>query len=187
MIARLSLVSTLLVSSSVLSMQNDYIEIPLDNMGTTANAHCITSLDHWKEFASKSESLGDYEVLPQAVAEFQQKHEIKTNLPLLPEAIRVWSDIKNSQEYAQGYKVAVLRIHALLRGENDIQPHAELSDLKDVFLKKSYEQLALIKKNILVMQQDKEKIRKWALGLSAAVTVVLVVFILEFVHLVGKK
>ncbi len=92
------------------------IDIGLDDLGSrsenTSKANCISSLKHWKEFVKKNTSLDDYEVLPLAVAEFQQEYEIKTDLPLLPEAIQAWTNIQKSNHYKQ----EVLRINVLLRG-----------------------------------------------------------------------
>ncbi len=172
----------LLVSSSVLGMEPEHeiIHIGLHNVATTDTTSYITSLQSWQEFAKDHESVDEHAVLPQAIAEFQQKHEIKTDLAILPEAIQVWSHMKDSGKYSEGYKAEVLRIHALLRGyPKDIRPHRELADLKDVFLKKSYEQLELKKQSVTTVQNNFVMMRQWGIGLPVLAAVLFAALLLE--------
>lgn len=154
MIARLSLISMLLVSSSMFSMETEYesIAIELNELDsqpdTTSNAHCISSLQHWREFARNNASLDDYEVLPKAVAEFKQLYEIKRDLPVSPEAVIIWERHQRSPQYAQ----EVSRIDAYLRSSSDTRANVELNELKNFLIKKVYEQSDVNGQKIIIEQ-----------------------------------
>jgi hypothetical protein len=147
----------------------------------------ITSLDDWNEFALDHESLDGYDVLPQAVAEFQHTHEITSNISLLPEAIEAWSYIKNSKTDAAEYNSEVLRIHGLLRSSSkDYWSKTDLlANIKNFFIKQNYEQLNRLERSITVTENTVDCVRKWAIGLYGSFVILTFVFIIEFSSLIS--
>lgn len=180
MIVRISIISLFLVSSSLVSMEYvldtkpDYTEIELSE--TTHNTRSITSLQSWQAFAKHNELLGDYAVSPTAVAQFQQKYEIKSDLPVLQEVIDIWSREQWSTEYA----TEVARMHACLRyGREDISDKPELLALKNMCLKKAYAQWAKTEQEATNKQVGAVQRRNCGIGLTALGGLLLVAWILE--------
>jgi len=187
MIVRVSIISLLLVSSPVFSMENvldnksEYQSIDLSE--TTGNTNCITSLQSWKAFAQENECLDDYEVSPQAVAEFQHNYEIKTDLPILPEAITVWSSV----QWTKGYTLEVARMHTFLRSGKDVQDKAELTELKNLCIKKAYMQLAKNKQVLTSQQKSFECKRQCGIVMPVIAGVIFIAWILEMAFLLPIK
>ena len=160
---------------SVLDVKSEYESIDLsETMGKT---NCITSLQAWEAFAEKNKWLGDYEVLPKAVAEFQQRHEINTHLPVLPEVIAVWKTI----QYSLAYKQEVWRIHTLLSGGVDTQRNAELKKLQNICLKKAYEQLE--KRRLSSEQKSSVASCRCGIAVPIVAGILVMVMILEVFYL----
>ena len=141
---------------------------------TTGKTNCISSLQSWKDFAKQHTLLDGYEVLPQAVAEFQQAYEIKSNFPISQAAIDAWLAIQNMPEY----QAEVLRMHTWLVYGNDtykdtMHKNNELVNLKNFCIKKAYEQLSDKEKRIRDLDYERMKIQKWALGSSVSALVFL--------------
>ena len=183
---RLSVLSIFLVSSPMLGMEYHKIEDTLIevNLQSVENEcieldNVITSLQSWQEFAKNNESLDGYDVLPQAVAEFQQRYEIETCHTVLPEVIEAWQNIKNSE----AYNLKVLDMHAFIRGGKDNRTNTELAKLKNIYLNKCYHKLGNME--IALMVEQGGLLTKRLLGIfSCSVTVVLFVgCVLEVVYL----
>jgi hypothetical protein len=185
MIVRVSIISLFLVGSPLLGMElvsvdekPDHLEIELSE--TTRNTRSITSLQSWQAFAKQNESLDDYEVSPTAVAQFQQKYEIKTDLPVLQEVIDIWSREQWSTEYAS----EVARMHAFLRyGKEDISDKPEFTALQNTCLKKAYTQLAKTQQELTNEQVGSVLRRRCGIGLTTLAGVLFIAWILEMVFL----
>ena len=184
MIVRTSIISLFVVSSSLVSMEYvldqkpDHLEIELSE--TTHNTRSITSLQSWQAFAKHNESLGDYTVSPTAAAQFQQKYEIKSDLPVLQEVIDIWAREQWSSEYA----VEVVRMHVILRyGKEDILDKPEFIALQNTCLKKAYAQLAEREQKLASKQVGSVNRRQCGITLSVLAGVLFVALILELVYL----
>lgn len=187
MIALLALVSLLLMSNTALTMRPDYIVINMSEKDTIENVvelipKCISSLQAWQDFIYEHTSLNGYEVSPEAMAEYQQKLEIRTDLPILPEAIQAWTDLKNPEEYTS----EVLRVDMLLRGhKKDIRPHVMLANMKDFFIKRQYEKLNQLEQSRMVTQSTITRMCLAAHVLPILLIPFIAVFVFELVCLLS--
>ncbi len=181
MTVRLSIISIFLFTSCLFSMEplldteSEYESVDFSEV--TDKVKYISSLQAWQAFAEKNKYLDDYEVLPKAVAEFQQKYEIKTHLSVLPEVIEIWKNIQHS--YA--YKQEVWRIHRVLSGGVDAQRNAELKKLQNICLKKAYEQLEKRR----LSDEQRSSVTACHCGIAAPIVagVFVMIMILEFFYL----